>query len=137
MLPALIVGGDPFDAERERVLGKHARNRRGNASPACPGQHEVADLDDAALGVQVMEHSGAEHLARARVERGERQQSPCFGEGRQLGEVGDELVAVERGEVAGIAELRVAERRHKPVDVLELGKSKPDLAGANSLRGDR
>jgi hypothetical protein len=84
-----------------------------------------------------MEHSGADHATRIRIQCDEREQAPCFGEGRQLAEVGDELVAAEGREVAGIAELRVAERRQKPVDVLELGKSKPDVATRMPSGGPR
>jgi hypothetical protein len=67
-----------------------------------------------------MEHPGPDDIVRA-IQRDEWEQSSRLGEGRQISEVRDQRVAIERREIAGIAELRVLERRQDAVDVLEPG----------------
>ena len=84
-----------------------------------------------------MERAGPDHVTSVGIQCGEGEQSPRFGEGRQFAEVGDELGTIEGREIAGIAELRVAERGHQPLDVLELRKAEPEVVCAEALRGDR
>ena len=65
-----------------RLLGK----ADGDSAPPRMGQHEVADLDDLALGVEVVERAAADDLPAASVDRGERQQPSCLGEPGQIRE---------------------------------------------------
>ena len=96
--------------------------------PRAAGKHEVADLDDPPLRVEVMERAAADDLAGLGMRSGERQQPPLLGQGRQVFERGDELFATERRKVPRFAELRIGERRQDRVDVAESGKTKYDFA---------
>jgi hypothetical protein len=57
----------------------------------------------------VVEHSGADDLAAGGVEGRQRQQAALLGERGKLLQRGGELFAAERGQVAGVAQLRVAD----------------------------
>ena len=76
------VGGDALDAERERVLCEQPRDRRRVPAPARRGQHEVADLDDPPLHVEVVNRAAADDLAALGMRSGERQQPALLGQDR-------------------------------------------------------
>jgi len=98
---------------------KQARDRRRYAAAPGVRQHEVADLHDLPLGIEVVQGATPDHLAVARIERSKRQQPTPFGQHRQLVDRGDEPVAIESRKVSGLAQLRVPERRQDGVDVVE------------------
>ena len=108
------------------MLGEHSRDRRRDTTATRGRQHEVADLDDPPLRVEVMERAAADDLAALGVGGGERQQAALLGELRQLAERSEQLFAIERGEVPRFAKLGIGERRQDPVDVLEPGKAQHD-----------
>jgi len=45
------------------VLGEHARDRRCRAAPPGMRQHEVADLDDLPLRIEVVQRAASDDLA--------------------------------------------------------------------------
>ena len=84
----------------------------------------------------MVERSAADHLpvsASSAASASRRPASASFGSST---EVGDELVAVERRQIAGLAELGVAECGQDPVDVLEPWGAQQDLACADARRGN-
>jgi hypothetical protein len=64
------------------VLGQRTRDRRRESSPASAGEDEVADLDDAAFEVEVMEHAGSDQVTGVSIQRGQRKQPTRLGEPR-------------------------------------------------------
>src|SRR5262249_25715678 len=61
------VRRDSLDAEGEGVLGEHARDACAYAAATGGRKDPVSDLDDRALGVEVMQRAAAHDLARCRV----------------------------------------------------------------------
>ena len=118
----------------KHVLGEHARDRRRGAASARVREHEVADLDDLPLGIEVVERAAADDFAGLGVDGGERQQPSPFGERRQLLQRGHERFAIERGKVPGFAELRVDEGGQDRVHVFERGEAENDVASTNPVR---
>src|SRR5262245_60071091 len=104
------------------MLGEHARDRGREAAAPSAWQHEVADLDDLPLRVEVVEHARADDLAALDVASREREQPAGLREHRQVRKRGGQLVAPERGQVPGIAELRIAESRDERSTSSMLGK---------------
>jgi hypothetical protein len=64
------------------MLREHPGDRRSDTASACLRQHPVPDLDDAPLGVEMVEHSGADDVARPGIDSSEGQQASAFGECR-------------------------------------------------------
>jgi len=115
------------------MLGEQARDRRRDSAPPGVRQHEVADLDDLALGVEMVQRAAPDDLAAASVNRRKRQEAPRLRKHRQLAERGDEPVPVECRKVAGLAQLRIHERRQDRVDVIQSGKAQDHVACADPL----
>jgi hypothetical protein len=112
------VRGDPHHPERERVLGQQPREARRDPAPARVRKDPVADLDDRALRVEVVQRAATDALAGARVDRDQRQQPAARGEGGQLREHREHLPTVEVRKVAGLAQLGVRERGQQGIDVV-------------------
>ena len=55
-----------------------------NAAAARVREHEVPNLDNPALGIEVVERASADDLARLSIDGGERQQPSRLGERRQV-----------------------------------------------------
>ena len=85
-------------------------------------QHEVADLDDQALAVEVMERPAADDLAAAGI-NGREGQEPAFRQASAAPEARRPARRDRTREVAGLAQLGVAKRRHDPVDIREAGSA--------------
>ena len=77
--------------------GEQARDGRHEAAPPSVGQHEVADLDDLPLGVEMVQGSAADDLAALRLDGCKRQQASSLGERRQLFNRCEEFLAIEAG----------------------------------------
>lgn len=72
VLPTFTYAATRLYAEREGMLGEQARDRGRDTPPTCMWKHEVADLDDCPLGIEMVERAAAYDLARLGVERCER-----------------------------------------------------------------
>ena len=70
------VSGDALDPKRKGVLGQRRAIVVATPRPSRVRQHEIADLDDAALRVEVMERPATDDLACHFVGRGQREESP-------------------------------------------------------------
>ena len=64
------------------MLREQSRDRRRYAATPGMRQHEVADLDDPPLGVEVVQRATPDDLAAARIKSSERQQPSSFGQHR-------------------------------------------------------
>ena len=119
------------------MLGEHPRDRRRDAASTRLREHPVADLDDLPLAVEMVKHAAADDLARSGVDGREGHQPAASDERRQVAKRGDEPVAIERGQVAGVAKLRVGERRQDRVDVVQGRKPEDEIPGPDALGRNR
>ena len=80
MFPTFLTYAATRSMPSEKALGEQTGHRRREAAPARVREHEVADLDDAAFGIEVVESRSAHDFTGLRVDGGERHQASLFGE---------------------------------------------------------
>jgi hypothetical protein len=105
------------------MLGEQSRDLRGDPAPAGVRQHPIADLDDPALSVEVVQDAAADDVAGRRVERGHRQHPPA---GHERWKVSDRLLgllAVEVRHIGRFAKLGIGDGDKQAVDVV-LGRER-------------
>ena len=73
---------DPAHRFFPQLLFELFQQRRAETLSTCMRKHEVADLDDLPLCVEVMERPASDNLLGPRIEGGERQQPATFRERR-------------------------------------------------------
>ena len=89
-------------------------------------QEPVADLDDPALGVEVMQRAAAEDVPGFRIGCDQGQHAPAGDEHGQLRQELQHLLSGEVREIARFPCLGVRERRHDRVDVIGLRQAQDD-----------
>ena len=128
---------DALDAEGEGVLCQQARDRCGNPTSSRVRKHEVADLDDLPLGIEVVEGGAADNFPGLGIDGREGEEPAHFREQREFFDRGDEPSSIERRQVAGIAEVWIRKRRQNCVDVVGRREPQDDLAGTDAVTRDR
>ena len=94
----------PNPARKPRQLRRHA-------AAAGSGEEPVADLDDPAFGVEVMEGAPAENLTRSGLSHEERGEAAAGDQPVDLRNEVHEVIGAEGGQVRRLPQRRVGERR--------------------------